>query len=105
MAWVYLLIAGIFEVLWAIGLKYQDDIKLNLMLATIICAMALSVIFLQLAMKTIPIGTAYTIWTGIGILGVTLYDIYILNEPASAMRITFLSMIFVGIVGLKLASA
>ena len=104
MAWIYLIIAGIFEVIWAVGMKYCDGFKVNLPLIAVIIGMVFSVTFLYLAMKQIPIGTAYAIWTGIGIIGVVLYGIFVLGEPASLLRVIFLVIILAGIVGLKLSS-
>lgn len=104
MAWIYLLIAGFCEITWAIGLKYCDGVKNIPPLAIAIAAMVASIIFLYLAMKTIPIGTAYAIWTGIGIVGVATYGIFFFGEPVSAMRIACICIILVGIAGLKLTS-
>jgi quaternary ammonium compound-resistance protein SugE len=104
MAWIYLFIAGIFEMVWAVGLKYCDGFKLNAPLIMVISAMAVSMTFLGLAMREIPIGTAYAVWTGIGIVGVAIYGIYVFGESASIIRLLCLSMILIGIIGLKLKS-
>ena len=105
MAWVYLLIAGVFEVIWATGLKYSHGFtKLYPSLITI-GGMVISFYLLSLATKTLPIGTAYAIWTGIGALGAVLLGILLFNEPVSLLRIMFLGLILVGILGLKLTSS
>lgn len=104
MAWFYLLIAGLFEVGWAIGLKYTEGFsRLWPSLATI-AAMILSLGCLGLALKTLPVGTAYAIWTGIGAVGTAILGIYLFAEPANAMRLACIGLIVSGIVGLKLAS-
>ncbi|MDO0825292.1 quaternary ammonium compound efflux SMR transporter SugE [Desulfosporosinus nitroreducens] len=104
MAWIYLVIAGVFEVIWAIGLKYSHGFtKLFPSLITL-GGMVVSFYLLSLAIKSLPIGTAYAIWTGIGALGVVLIGIFLFNEPANILRILFLCLIMVGIIGLKLTS-
>ncbi|HET7681122.1 MAG TPA: quaternary ammonium compound efflux SMR transporter SugE [Xanthobacteraceae bacterium] len=104
MAWLYLLIAGLFEVGWAIGLKYTEGFsRLWPSLATI-AAMILSLGFLGLALKTLPVGTAYAIWTGVGAVGTAMLGIYLFAEPATAMRLACIGLIVAGIVGLKLAA-
>jgi quaternary ammonium compound-resistance protein SugE len=104
MAWLYLLIAGIFEVVWAIGLKYSHGFtKLYPSLITL-GGMVTSFYLLALATKSLPIGTAYAIWTGIGALGAVLLGIILFNEPLNILRIVFLSLILLGILGLKLTS-
>ena len=104
MAWLYLLIAGLFEVVWAIGLKYTEGFsRLWPSLATI-AAMIVSLGFLGLALKTLPVGTAYAIWTGVGAVGTAALGIYLFAEPATAMRLACIGLIVAGIVGLKLAS-
>lgn len=101
MAWVYLLIAGVFEVVWAIGLKYSNGFsKLYPSVITII-GMAISFYFLALATKTLPIGTAYAIWTGIGAVGAVILGMMLFNEPKDLIRIMFVAFILVGIIGLK----
>jgi quaternary ammonium compound-resistance protein SugE len=104
MAWLYLLIAGLFEVGWAIGLKYTEGFsRLWPSLATI-AAMIISLGFLGLALKTLPVGTAYAIWTGVGAVGTAILGIYLFAEPANAMRLACIGLIVSGIVGLKLAT-
>jgi quaternary ammonium compound-resistance protein SugE len=104
MAWFYLLIAGLLEVGWAIGLKYTEGFsRLWPSLATI-AAMILSLGFLGLALKTLPVGTAYAVWTGVGAVGTAMLGIYLFAEPATAMRLACIGLIVVGIVGLKFAA-
>ncbi len=104
MAWIYLVIAGIFEVVWAVGLKYtQGFTKLYPSLITGI-GMIISFYFLSMAIKELPMGTAYAVWTGIGALGTVLLGIILFQEPYNIMRLLFLSMIFFGIIGLKVTS-
>jgi quaternary ammonium compound-resistance protein SugE len=102
MAWLYLLIAGIFEIFWAVGIKYCDGLKITLPLILVIVSMGLSIIFLGLATKTIPMSIAYAVWTGIGIVGVFAYGLLILKDPISTNSIVFVGMILIGIIGLKL---
>jgi quaternary ammonium compound-resistance protein SugE len=102
MAWFYLFTAGIFEIFWAVGIKYCDGFKITLPLILVIISMVLSVIFLGLATKTIPMSIAYAVWTGIGIIGVFTYGLFILKDPISVKNIIFVGMILIGIVGLKL---
>ena len=104
MAWIYLVIAGVFEVIWVIGLKYSHGFtKLFPSLITL-GGMVVSFYLLSLAIKSLPIGTAYAIWTGIGVLGAVLVGIFLFNEPVNVLRIVFLCLILVGILGLKLTS-
>ncbi len=104
MAWFYLFIAGIFEVFWAIALKYSYGFtKLIPSVATII-GMIISFYFLALATKQLPLGTAYAIWTGIGSLGTILLGIFLFHEPVSLVRFFFLFCLIVGILGLKLTA-
>lgn len=104
MAWLYLLIAGAFEVVWAISLKDIDGFNKPTPLIVTILGMIVSFSFLSLALKNLPIGTAYAIWTGIGAVGVATYGIIFLGESANFIRIICLFLIVSGIVGLKLIS-
>lgn len=105
MAWVYLAIAGVFEIIWAMGLKYsQGFTKLYPSLITL-GGMIISFYLLSLATKTLPIGTAYAVWTGIGALGAVILGIFLFRDPVSISRILFLCLILIGILGLKLTSA
>lgn len=102
MAWLYLFIAGIFEIFWAVGIKYCNEFRITVPLILVVIAMISSLIFLGLATKTIPMSIAYAVWTGIGIVGVFTYGVLILKDPISASGIIFVSMILIGIIGLKL---
>ena len=104
MAWLYLLLAGLLEIGWAIGLKYTDGFtRLWPSVATAAC-MIVSLGFLGLALRTLPLGTAYAIWTGIGTVGTVILGILIFNESAAAVRLACIALIVSGIVGLKLSS-
>lgn len=102
MAWVYLLIAGILEIVWAIGLKYTNGFTRVAPSLLTVVAMVLSMALLSLAVRTLPIGTAYAAWTGIGILGTTLFGILLLQEPVTILRLGCIALIVIGITGLKL---
>lgn len=102
--WIALVLAGLLEICWAAGLKYTDGFtKLWPSLATALC-MAASFYFLSLSFKTIPIGTAYAIWTGIGAVGIVIFGIVMHNEPAGMVRLACIFLIIAGIAGLKLTS-
>jgi quaternary ammonium compound-resistance protein SugE len=104
MAWVYVLIAAVFEISWAIGLKYSEGFtNIKASIFTIV-TMILSYVFLALGVKTLPIGTSYAVWTGIGVVGTTIYGILFFDEPKDFLRILFIMMIIIGIIGLKLLS-
>jgi quaternary ammonium compound-resistance protein SugE len=104
MAWVILTLAGLFEVGWAIGLKYtQGFTRLWPTLGTV-AAMIVSLGLLGVAMKSLPVGTAYAIWVGVGAVGTAILGIALLGEAATAGRVASLGLIIAGIVGLKLAS-
>ena len=101
MAWVFLIVAGIFEIGWAVGLKYTDGFtRLWPSVATGL-ALALSMILLGVAVRTLPLGTAYAVWTGIGTVGTAMLGIVLFNEPLTALRLTCIGLIVAGIVGLK----
>lgn len=102
MEWIHLFIAGIFEISWAIGLKYSHGFtQIIPSVITVIC-MILSFYFLALALKNLPLGTAYAIWTGIGTIGTVIFGILLFKEPVTAMRIVCIALIISGITGLKL---
>ena len=104
MPWLILILAGLFEVAWAIGLKYTDGFtRLWPSLGTA-SAMVTSVGLLGFAMKTLPVGTAYAVWTGIGAVGTVILGIALLGEPANAGRLVSIGLIVAGIVGLKLVT-
>jgi quaternary ammonium compound-resistance protein SugE len=105
MAWVYLGIAGLLEVLWAYMLKVSENLSKPVEATIAVVAMIASFIVLSMAMKSLPLGTAYTIWTGIGAVGAFLIGIIVLGEAATTMRIGSAALILVGIIGLKLASS
>ena len=104
MAWTLLLIAGVFEIGWAVGLKYSDGFTRPWPTTLTIAAMVISMVLLGLAAKDLPIGTAYAVWTGIGAAGAFVLGILLFREPATALRILCVSLIIVGVVGLKLLS-
>nr|WP_316641242.1 quaternary ammonium compound efflux SMR transporter SugE [uncultured Roseateles sp.] len=101
MPWTYLTLAGLFEIGWAIGLKYTEGFTRPLPTALTIGAMLASIGLLGLAMKTLPVGTAYAVWTGIGTVGTVILGVILLGDPLSAPRIVCLSLIVLGIAGLK----
>jgi len=104
MAWTYLVVAGLLEVGWAIGLKYTDGFSRLVPTVWTVTAMVLSVVLLGLAVRSLPVGTAYAVWTGIGACGTALLGIYLFAEPATALRLGCIGLILAGIVGLKLVS-
>jgi quaternary ammonium compound-resistance protein SugE len=105
MAWVILFIAGLFEIGWAVGLKYTEGFtRLWPSVATAVALLA-SMGLLGVALRTLPLGTAYAVWTGIGTVGTAVLGIVLFREPATAMRLICITLILVGIVGLKVASA
>jgi quaternary ammonium compound-resistance protein SugE len=104
LAWTYLVIAGLFEMAWAIGLKYTDGFSRLWPSLGTVAAMAISLGFLGLALKTLPVGTAYAVWTGIGAAGTVLLGILLFAEPATALRLGCVGLILAGIVGLKLVT-
>lgn len=104
MNWTILCLAGLFEVAWAIGLKYSDGFTRFWPSAITLVSMGLSVGLLGLAMQTLPLGTAYAVWVGIGAIGTAAIGIALFDEPASAARVLSLALIGVGIVGLKLSA-
>jgi len=104
MAWMYLIIAGIFETTWAIGLKYTEGFTRLWPTVGTIGAMIASVYFLEEAVKTLPIGTAYAIWTGIGAVGAVLFGILLFGESKELPRLCCVFLIIVGIIGLKIFS-
>jgi len=104
MAWAYLAVAGLFEIGWAIGLKYSDGFSKPLPSLLTAVAMGLSIWLLALAMKTIPVGTAYAVWTGIGAVGVAVLGMVLFGESREILRMVCLFLIVTGIVGLKVIS-
>jgi quaternary ammonium compound-resistance protein SugE len=104
MAWGLLLLAGLFEVAWAIGLKYTEGYTRLWPTLGTIAAMVISVVLLGIAMKTLPVGTSYAVWVGVGAIGTAILGIVLFGEAADAGRLISLGLILAGIVGLKLAT-
>ncbi|MFL5018656.1 MAG: quaternary ammonium compound efflux SMR transporter SugE [Rhizobium sp.] len=104
MAWFLLFLAGLFECGWAIGLKYTGGFTRPLPTALTVISMVISIVLLGLAVKHLPIGTAYAVWTGIGTVGTVCLGIWLLGDPASVSRLAFITLIVAGIAGLKLTA-
>jgi quaternary ammonium compound-resistance protein SugE len=104
MAWLYLVMAGLLEVAWAVGLKYTEGFTRPLPTIGTVAAMVISIALLGLALRELPVGTAYAVWTGIGAVGVALLGIVLFGESASAARLASIGLIVAGIVGLKLVT-
>ena len=105
MNWFLLVVAGLLEVVWAVGLKYTEGFtRLGPSVVTV-AAMAGSFYLLSLAMRTLPLGTAYGVWVGIGVVGAAIAGMVLFKEPASALRVVSLVLVIAGIVGLKVSSA
>ena len=104
MNWAILVLAGLFEIGWAIGLKYTDGFTRLWPTLGTVASMAVSLGLLGIAMKSLPVGTAYAVWVGVGAVGTAILGIVLLGEPANAGRMISLGLIIAGIVGLKLAS-
>ncbi len=104
MAWIVLFLAGLFEIAWAVGLKYTDGFTKPVPTILTVLAMVVSVVLLGVALRSLPLGTAYAVWTGIGTIGTVVFGIFVFAEPATALRLGCIAMIAAGIVGLKLVS-
>ena len=104
MAWVILVAAGLFEVGWAIGLKYTEGFTRPWPTTWTVLAMVISLWLLGIAMKSLPVGTAYSVWVGVGAVGTVILGIVLLGEPANAARLISVTLIVAGIVGLKLST-
>jgi quaternary ammonium compound-resistance protein SugE len=104
MAWLMLVLAGLFEVAWAIGLKYTEGFTRFWPSVGTLAAMIVSVVLLGVAMKSLPVGTSYAVWVGVGAVGTAILGIVLFGEAASAGRLVSLALIVAGIVGLKLAT-
>ena len=102
MSWIYLFAAGVLEIVWAVGLKYTHGFTRLVPSVLTLAAMAASVGLLGLALKQLPLGTAYAIWTGIGTVGTAIAGMVMLGEPAGALRLACIALIVAGILGLKL---
>ena len=99
-----LFLAGLFEIVWAIGLKYSDGFSRLLPSAITVAAMAVSIVLLSWALKQLPVGSAYAVWVGIGAVGTALLGIVLFDESTSAMRLVCIGLIVLGVIGLKFAS-
>ena len=104
MAWLILIIAGIFEIGWAIGLKYTEGFTRLWPTLGTAASMLVSIALLGVALKTLPVGTAYAVWVGVGAVGTVILGIVLLGEPVNTMRLVSLALIIAGIIGLKLAT-
>jgi len=104
MAWIYLFAAGLFEIGWAVGMKCTHGFTRLVPSVLTVASMAVSLGLLGLALKTLPLGTAYAIWTGIGTIGTVILGIVLFSEPADAVRLACIGLIVAGILGLKLVS-
>ncbi|HRN62579.1 MAG TPA: quaternary ammonium compound efflux SMR transporter SugE [Luteimonas sp.] len=104
MPWLILVLAGLFEIGWAIGLKYTEGFTRLWPTVGTVAAMAISLFLLGIAMKSLPVGTAYAVWVGVGAVGTAILGIVLLGEPANAGRMISLGLIVAGIIGLKLAT-
>ena len=104
MAWLILVLAGLFEVGWAVGLKFTEGFTRFWPSVWTIAAMAISLWLLGIAMKSLPLGTAYSVWVGVGSVGTVILGIFLLGEPANAARLLSVALIIAGIIGLKLAT-
>ena len=102
MSWIILVIAGLLEVVWAVGLKYTHGFSRLMPSVITVTAMIVSMALLAWAMKSLPVGTAYAVWTGIGAVGAAITGIVLLGESANPMRLASLALIVLGIIGLKL---
>ena len=103
MSWIILLLAGLFEVGWAIGLKYTEGFTRPLPTALTVCAMLVSLTLLGLAMKELPLGTAYAIWTAVGAVGTVIAGIILFGESMALLRLASVALIVCGLIGLKLS--
>lgn len=104
MAWTLLVLAGLFEIAWAVGLKYSEGFTRLWPSVATIAAMLVSMVLLALAMRTLPMGTAYAVWVGIGAVGTVIFGIALWSEPTNAARMISVGLIVVGVIGLKFAT-
>jgi quaternary ammonium compound-resistance protein SugE len=104
MKWIYLVIAGVFEVGWAVGLRYSQGFSKLLPSILTVIGMIASFYFLSLSLKSLPLGTAYAVWTGIGTVGTVIFGVVLFKEPINIMSVIFIGFIISGIIGLKLTS-
>lgn len=104
MAWWYIVLAGIGEIAWAIGLKYSQGFSRLWPSVWTILAFIISMLFLSLAMRTLPVGSAYAVWTGIGVVGTAVLGMVLFDEPRDVLRLLCIGLIVAGIIGLKVLS-
>ncbi|MFC4528091.1 quaternary ammonium compound efflux SMR transporter SugE [Dyella halodurans] len=104
MPWIYLALAGLFEVAWAIGLKYTEGFTRLWPSVATVAAIIVSIVLLAMAVKTLPIGTAYAIWTGMGAVGAVMLGMLLFGDPASPLRLACVGLVLLGMVGLKVTS-
>lgn len=104
MSWKILVLAGLFEIAWAIGLEYSDGLSKFWPSAATVVALVVSMVLLAKAIETLPVGTAYAVWTGIGAVGTATLGIVLFDEPSDLLRVGFIGLIVVGIVGLHLST-
>ena len=104
MAWVMLIIAGLLEMCWAVGLKYTEGFTKPLPSVLTVLAIIASMVLLSLAARSLPIGTAYAVWVGIGALGAAVLGMILFHEPVTAARVFFLALLLISIIGLKFTS-
>lgn len=104
MSWYLLVVAGLFEIAWAVGLEYSDGLSKPMPTAATVLALVVSMVLLARAVENLPVGTAYAVWTGIGAVGTATLGIFLFDEPADLARVAFIGVIVVGIVGLHASS-
>ena len=104
MSWYLLVVAGLFEIAWAVGLEYSDGLSKPMPTAATVLALVVSMVLLARAVENLPVGTAYAVWTGIGAVGTATLGIFLFDEPADLARVAFIGVIVVGIVGLHVSS-
>ena len=104
MAWIILFLAGLFEVGWAVGLKYTDGFTRPWPTLATAASMVIGLWLLGIAMKSLPLGTAYAVWVGVGTIGTVMLGIILFNEPVNALRLISVGLILAGIIGLKLTT-
>jgi quaternary ammonium compound-resistance protein SugE len=104
MSWFVLILAGLFEVAWAVGLKYTDGFRRPFATLLVVLAIAVSMILLSWAARTLPIGTAYAVWVGIGAFGAAVLGVVLFHEPLTLSRVLFLALLLISVAGLKVTS-
>jgi len=105
MSWMFIVVAGLFEIAWAIGLKYSNGFTKPIPSLFTVVTLAISMVLLAKGAKNLPIGTAYAVWTGIGAVGTALLGVYLFEEPITSLRLLFITLIIAGIVGLHTVSS